>query len=252
MGYDLDGGMLGEDQRIGRRGVVGFALAQSRFLGQLAGSADQSNTAASEAMLYGGLIGGPWYAMGEIGFGRSLENMRRLLKLDAITAPVSSLSNGSYSVAYGESGYRLNLGELRLTPYANLQYARLSGDGFDELGADGFGLQAPGHTVGRWQAGAGLHADREWRFAAGTLSLSTRLLWQRAFALRGVAFDASFTALQQWMPLTGIGPSRYGGLIGETVAWNFNPRCSLQLDYRQQSGQNQSLRTVSADFRWSF
>lgn len=252
VGYDLDGGMVGEDERIGSRGVVGFALAQSRFLGQLAGSADQSNTAASGGMLYGGLVGGPWYAMAQVGFGRSLENMRRLLKLDAITAPVSSLSNGSYSVAYGEGGYRLNLGELRLTPYANLQYARLWGDGFDELGADGFGLQAPEHTVGRWQAGVGLHADREWQFAAGTLSLRTRLLWQRAFALRGVAFDASFAALQQWTPLTGIGPSRYGSLIGETLAWNFNPRSGLQLDYQQQAGQNDSVRTVSADFRWSF
>ncbi|HEV2268879.1 MAG TPA: S8 family serine peptidase [Steroidobacteraceae bacterium] len=252
VGYDLDGGMVGEDQRIGSRGVVGFALARSQFLGQLTGSADESNTAASEGMIYGGVIGGPWYAMGQVGFGRSLENMRRLLELNTIAVPVSSLSSGSYSVAYGESGYRLNLGALRLTPYANLQYARLWGDGFDELGADGFGLQAPGHTVGRWQAGAGLHADREWRFAAGTLSVHTRLLWQRAFAMRGVAFDASFAALQQWMPLTGIGPSRYGSLVGETVAWSFNPRSSLQLDYQQQSGQNDSVRTVSADFRWSF
>lgn len=252
VGYDLDGGMVGEDQRIGSRGLVGFALAQSRFLGELTGSADESDTAASEGMLYGGLIGGPWYAMGQVGFGRSLENMRRFLRLDTISAPVSSLSNGSYSVAYGESGYRLNLGAMRLTPYANMQHARLSGDGFDELGADGFGLQAPGHTVGRWQAGAGLHADRAWTFAAGTLSVRTRLLWQRAFAMRGVAFDASFAALQQWMPLTGIGPSRYGSLVGETVAWSFNARSRLQLDYQQQSGQNDSVRTVAADFHWSF
>ena len=252
VGYDLDGGMVGEEQRIGSRGVMGFALAQTRYLGQLTGSADESNTAASEGMLYGGLIGGPWYAMGQVGFGRSLENMRRLLKLATIAASVSSLSSGSYSVAYGESGYRVNLGALRLTPYASVHYARLWGDGFDELGADGFGLQAPGHTVARWQADAGLHADREWSFSAGTLSLRTRFSWQRAFAMRGVAFDASFAALQQWMPLTGIGPSRYGSLIAGTLAWSFDRRSSLQLDYQRQYGQNDSVRTISADFRWSF
>jgi len=252
VGYDLDGGMVGQDLRIGSRGVVGFALAQSRFIGQLTGSADESNTAASEGLLYGGLIGARWYAMGQVGFGRSLENMRRLLVLDTIAAPVVSLSNDSYSVAYGESGYRVNLGALRLTPYANLQYTQIRGDGFDELGADGFGLQAPAHTVGRWEAGAGLHADREWTLAGGTLNLRTRLLWQRTFAMRGVAFDASFTGLQQWMPLTGIGPSRYGSLVGETLAWSFNPRTRVQLDYQQQSGQNDSGRTISADFRWSF
>lgn len=251
VGYDLDGSMVGEDQRIGNRGVAGFALAQSQFLGQLAGSSDQSNTAASEGMLYGGFIGGPWYAMGQVGFGRSLENMRRVLVLDTTAVPVVSLSSGSYSVAYGESGYRLNLGALRLTPYANVQYAQIWGGSFDEVGADGFGLQAPAHTVGRWQAGAGLHADRQWSFAAGNLSLRTRLLWQRAFEMRGVAFDASFAALQQWMPLTGIGPARYGTVVGETLAWSFNARTTLQLDYQQQSGQNGFARTISANFCWS-
>jgi hypothetical protein len=98
--------------------------------------------------------------------------------------PVVSLSSGSCSVAYGESGYRLNLGAVRLTPYANLQYAQIWGDGFDELGADGFGLQAPGHTVSRWQAGAGLHADRQWSFnARSTLQLDyERQSGQNGFA----------------------------------------------------------------------
>lgn len=251
VGYDLDGGMVGEDQRIGSHGVVGFALAQTQFLGQLVGGSDESTTAASEGTLYGGLIGGSWYAMGQVGFGRSLENMRRVLVLDTTALPVVSLSSGSYSVAYGESGYRLDLGALRLTPYANLQYAQIRGDSFDELGADGFGLRAPGHTVSRWQAGAGLHADRQWSFAAGGLSLRTRLLWQRAFAMHGIAFDASFAALQQWMPLTGIGPSRYGAVLGETLAWSFNARSGLQLDYQQQSGQNGAGRTISANFHWS-
>jgi outer membrane autotransporter protein len=156
-------------------------------------------------------------------------------------------------VAYGESGYRLALGGLQLTPYVNLQYAQLGLDGFNESGANGFGLMSGTQKVTRWQAGAGMRGAHQWLFANGsTLSLQARLLWQQAFAMSGEQLDASFTGLQQWLPVGGIGLSRYGGLAGVTLDWNVSPRSSLALDYRQQVAQHVAAKQATLSYRWRF
>jgi len=253
VGFDLDGYMVGADARLGSGGVAGYAISQSRGLGRLAESADQGSSHALEGMFYGGVIHGAWYAMGRFGMGDYRQNMRRQLQLGTEFANVASSSNGDYGVAYGESGYRFALGGLRLTPYVNLQYAQLRLDGFSESGADGFGLQAGAQRVERWQAGAGMRVAHRWTLRdGGNLSLQGRLLWQRAFAMRGETLDASFTGLQQWAPVGGIGLSRYGGLAGLTLDWQASPHASLALDYQQQVDQHLRAKQATLSYRWHF
>ena len=253
VGFDLGGSLVGSDGRVGSHGVVGYAIGQSQGLGRLAESADQGSSHALEGMFYGGTIQGAWYAMGRFGMGRYREDMRRQLQLGDQFANVASYSNGRYGVAYGESGYRLALGGLSLTPYLNLQYAQLRLDGFSEGGAAGFGLTADAQTVTRWQAGAGLRATREWTLAnGGRFGLHGSLLWQRAFAMRGDLLDASFTGLQQWAPVGGIGLSRYGGLAGFGLDWRTTPRSSLALDYQQQMAQHLHAKQATLSYRWMF
>ncbi|GGY17574.1 serine protease [Rhodanobacter panaciterrae] len=253
VGYDLSGVMVGADQRIGSNGFAGYALSQSQGLGQLSESADHGYSHALEGMLYGGVIRGSWYTMGRFGFGDYRENMRRQLQLGGASAGVGSDSNGTYGVAYGESGYRLALGRTQVTPYVNLQYAQIQRDGFDELGADGFGLKSGAQTVSRWQAGVGLRAMREWTLAGGsTLSLQTRALWQQSFGLRGEVFDASFSGINQYAPLGGIGLSRYGGVVGTSLGWGITPRANLQLGYDQYLGQHQQAKMATLNFSWAF
>ncbi|OOG60418.1 autotransporter serine protease [Rhodanobacter sp. C03] len=253
VGYDLSGVMVGADQRIGSDGFAGYALSQSQGLGQLSESADHGYSHALEGMLYGGVIRGSWYTMGRFGFGDYREDMNRQLQLGGASAGVGSDSNGTYGVAYGESGYRLALGRTQVTPYVNLQYAQIQRDGFDELGADGFGLKSSAQTVSRWQAGVGLRASRDWTLAGGgTLSLQTRALWQQSFGLRGDVFDASFSGVNQYAPLGGIGLSRYGGVVGTSLGWGITPRANLQLGYDQYFGQSQQAKMATLNFSWAF
>jgi autotransporter-associated beta strand protein len=253
VGYDLSGMMVGADQRIGSAGFAGYALSRSQGLGRLAESADQGRSHAMEGMLYGGVIRGSWYTMGRFGVGSYRENMRRQLQLGDRYAGVASDSNGRYGVAYGESGYRLSLGRTQITPYVNLQYAQIRRGGFNEMGADGFGLKSDAQTVARWQGGAGLRAARGWTLAhGGSLSLQTHLAWQQSFGLRGEVFDASFSGINQYAPIGGIGLSRYGGVAGTSLDWNMTSRASLQLGYDQYFGQRQQARMATANFSWSF
>ncbi|WP_091334332.1 autotransporter serine protease [Frateuria terrea] len=248
VGVDLYGTLVGQDMRLGNNGVAGFALSQSQGLGRLAESADQGHSHALEAMLYGGLVRGNAYLMGRVGTGNYRETMRRNLELGPALAGVASDSHGRYDVAYGESGYRATLGRLTLTPYASLQYARIDSSGFNEPGAWGFGLKANARTIQRWQAGLGLRATREWNFAnGGSLDLQAHLAWQRAFAMSGDVFEASFTGIDQWAPLGGIGLSRYGGVAGVTLDWAMTPRAGLSfgLDHRFAQREQGSMATLA-------
>ena len=253
VGVDLSGTLVGQDMRIGSNGVAGFALSQSQGLGRLVETADQGSSHAVEGMLYGGLVHGNAYLMGRVGMGNFREAMRRNVLLGPAFAGVTSDSHGRYDVAYGESGYRTTLGRLTLTPYASLQYARIDSSGFNEPGAWGFGLKANAHAIERWQGGLGLRAARQWSLGGGgSLDLQARLAWQRAFATRGDAFEASFTGIDQWAPLGGIGLSRYGGMAGMTLDWTMSPRAGLTfgLDHRLAQREQGSMATLA--YRLSF
>ncbi|WP_449428060.1 S8 family serine peptidase [Rhodanobacter umsongensis] len=253
VGYDLSGIMVGADSRFGLNGVVGYAVSQSQGLGRLAESGDQGNSHALEGMLYGGVVDGNWYTMGRFGIGSYRENMQRELELGNDFSRVFSDSNGHYGLAYGESGYRITLGGMQLTPYVNLQYAQIQSDGFNEGGADGFGLMSDAQNIERWQAGVGMRAVHRWSFVGGTsLTWQTRLLWQRALAMHGEIPDASFTGLTQWAPVGGIGLSRYGGVAATSLNWSFSPKSSLQLDLEKDYDQYQDGNTAMVSYKLTF
>jgi outer membrane autotransporter protein len=253
VGYDLNGWMVGQDRKLGGNGVLGFAVSQSEDLGRLDEFADQGRSRAVEGMLYGGIVQNQWYAMGRLGVGSYREDMRRHLELGSDVESVASNANGTYDVAYGESGYRMQWGGVNVTPYMSLQYANIRTDGFDELGGEGFGLKAGAQGIERWQGGAGLRAGSDWSLAGGGhLSLQAHMQWQRAFSMRGDVLDASFAVLNQWAPVGGIGLSRYGGDAGLSLDWSLSPRASLSLGMDQYVAQHEHGKMDTLAYRLSF
>ncbi len=253
LGFQLNGSMIGGDRGFGNGGVVGYAISQSQGLGNLEQSADQGFSRALEGMIYGGFVQGNWYAMGRFGVGSDWQDTRRELILGGQTAGVSSFSNGRYDVVYSESGYRFNLGNWKLTPYADLEYANVERDGFDEQGGDGFGLMSGTQTIQRWQGGLGMRGSRQWNMANGTsLSLQARLLWQDAFAMHGVSPNASFTALQQFTPIEGIGLSRYGSVAGLSLDWRFSARSNLSFGVDEYDAQHEHATMGTMNYSLHF
>lgn len=107
--------------------------------------------------------------------------------------------------------------------------------------------------MSRRQAGVGLRTSREWTLADdGTLSLQTRALWQQSFGLRGEVFEASFSGINQYAPLGGIGLSRHGGVVGTSLGWAMTPRARLQLGYDRHFGQDRQAKMASLNFGWTF
>jgi uncharacterized protein with beta-barrel porin domain len=238
VGFQLNGSLVGGDRTFGNGAVLGYAISHSQGLGNLQQSADQGFSRALEGMVYGGIVHGNWYTMGRFGVGSDWQNTRRELLLGNQYAGVGSFSNGRYQVAYSESGYRFSAGAWKFTPYTDLEYANVERDGFNELGGAGFGLSSGAQTIQRWQAGVGLRGSRHWQLPNGSsLSLQGRFQWQDAFAMHGVMPSASFTALQQFMPINGIGLSRYGSIAGVSLNWRFSARSQLSLGADQYNAQ---------------
>ncbi|MGH8233769.1 MAG: S8 family serine peptidase [Rhodanobacteraceae bacterium] len=238
--FRSDGGIVGADFRVGTRALLGYAVGESRGYGQLDASWDNNQTWADHAMLYGGLLRGPWYATAQIGGGWFHEDMQRLLLLGGLAAPVGSGSSGSYMAGSLEGGYQFNAGGTRITPFVDVRYQRLDQGGFAEQGGYGFGLMADANTVGRLQTGVGLRAQRGWRLANGMwMQFDGSAAWRHALHQFGDAFDASFTGFDDWMPIDGIGLSRDESVVRAGLSLWPTRSFGLRLGFAHEQGQRQ-------------
>ncbi|MDR6936426.1 S8 family serine peptidase [Luteibacter sp. 3190] len=249
VGFQLNGGLAGNDIRIGSNGFAGVAFAQMQSNGQLSGNFDRQRNRSTESMLYAGSRGANWYGVGRLGFGNFRGNTQRLLRFGDQAAFAGGDNTGHYNVAYGEVGYRTDAGAFSLTPFANVQYASIRRDAFEETGGQGFGLSANGQTTSRWQAGFGLRAGASWFTSMGKLHLDAKLGWQNAFATKGEVFSARYTGIAQWAPVDGIGLSRRAGTAGMTLGWDVSDRTQVGFDVDQRFADRDHARSASATFR---
>ena len=253
VGFQLNGWLVGNDRQIGHSGVAGFAFGQSQGLQQLDQGYGRDNSRSTESMVYAGWLDGNWYTQGRVGFGQFRQDINRQLLLGYSTQGVSTRYSGNYSVAYGESGFYLNHGGTRITPFVDVEYASIDRGGFAEQGAGGFGLRSGGQALDRWQSGLGVRVDRRWDLGDGrAVKLGAHAQWQRTLASHGDVFDASFVGLQQWQPLTGIGLSRYGGLFGFRLDTTLSAHTALNFGYDYEMGQRVSGQMLSASLNVAF
>lgn len=252
VGFNLDGGLVGHDIRLGTNGFAGVAVAQMNSSGQLNGSFDRQRSHATQGMFYAGSRGENWYGVGQVGYGSFRGDMQRVLRFGDQATFAGTDLNGTYNSAYGEVGFRTNAGAFTLTPFANVQYASIRRDGFQENGGDGFGLAADGHTTSRWQAGFGLRAGGSWLTSVGKLQLNAKLGWQNAFATKGEVFAARYTGFAQWAPVEGIGLSRRAGTAGLNLSLDMSQRTQLGFDVDQRFADRDHSRSARATFRMNW
>lgn len=252
--FQLNGWLVGADQRLGANGIAGYAFGQSQADQRLNQRIDRTTSRDTEAMAYVGWLHGNSYVQGRIGFGSVNQDISRALLLGPSWQGVSTHYNGTYSVVYGESGLHFDAGGgTQFTPYVDVQYAQLRRNGFTEQGGYGFGLTAGANTLVRWQAGAGIRAARHLELSGGrSIDFTARAQWQQTLASSGDVFDASFVGMQDWQPLVGIGVSRYSGLFGVGMDAHLGSRSVLHLRVDDQFGQRVTARRIMARYTFTF
>ncbi|MEG2940696.1 MAG: S8 family serine peptidase [Thermomonas sp.] len=252
VGIDAAGEMVGNDWRVGSNAIVGIAmnrLEQSSWLGDFG---DRSRGRQRELQLYASAWHGDWYGQAQLSSGAFQRQMQRNLLLGAMQDAVATQLSGDYAGAFGEVGRRFEVGGIALTPYLGSEYVQIANDGFNEGGASGFGLRADAWDSRRWQGFAGMRAARGWRLGDADLRVDARAEWQRTLSAAGVAFDASYTGLEQWAPLQGIGLADRGSLLGAGVSANLGNRATFRFDLSRRSspvGDN-ALASLQAMYRF--
>lgn len=251
--FQLDGWLVGNDRSIGSTGVAGFAFGQSRGQQRLNRGFDRDSSRNTEMMLYAGWLDGNGYMMGRVGFGLSRQDVSRQLLLGYDTQGVGTRYDGRYSAVYAESGMHFGRPGSHLTPYIDVQYARVDRNGFAEQGAGGFGLRGSAQAQDRWQAGLGVRAGQHWELGHGrAVEVNARAQWQRTLGSHGDMFDASFVGLEQWQPLLGIGLSRHSSVFGVGLNATLSPRAALNFSYDREKGQYDTAQALSARLNLAF
>lgn len=253
MDFDLNGWMIGHDARLGGNGIIGFAASESQVTQRTDARGDESRGRTVAGQMYAGWIDAGRYAYARLGVGRFDQDVRRFLQLGSDYQGVWSDYAGRFSETYAEAGYRMDWRGAQVTPYLGTQYARIDRDAFSETGGSGFGLKANAHTTERWQAIAGLRAEREWRMPNGQdWMLSGRAEWRHTLSSQGDVFDASFVGIDQWQPLLGVGMADYHGLLGVSLWAPLSDRAALQFGFDRRLGGYQDAQVLSTQLRIGF
>jgi fibronectin-binding autotransporter adhesin len=251
--FQLDGWLVGSDRSIGSSGVAGFAFGQSRGQQRLDRSFDHDTSRNTEAMLYTGRLDGNGYMLGRVAFGHFQQDVSRQVLLGYSTQEAGTRYDGRYSTVYGESGMHFGRAGSHLTPFIDVQYARVGRNGFVEQGAGGFGLRSNAQMLDRWQAGFGVRARQHWELSHGrAVDVNAHAQWQRTLVSHGDMFDASFVGLEQWQPLLGIGLSRHSSLLGIGLDATLSRYTALNFSYDYERGQRNTAQALSAHLNVAF
>jgi len=153
--------------------------------------------------------------------------------------------------AFGELGYRIQVGRAAFEPYANLAHVRLKTDGFTETGGiaalsvDGDKVNTTFTTLGaRFSSDIDLGATRAiarggigWRHAFGDVDISTR----NAFVTGGDAFTVSGTPIDKDTALLEAG-----------LDFVITPQTTLGISYSGQVGSDAYQHGGNARFSVKF
>ena len=227
---DASGEMIGSDWRIGENVAMGLSTSRVQQSGWLGASGDRARGHQREVQAYAAAWHGPWQAQAQLASGGFDRQLQRNLRLGDLRDAVATQVSGSYDSATLQLGRHVDAGGVRLVPYVGTQYTRVRNDGFAETGQTGFGLRAHAWESTRWQGFAGLRAERG--FAVGGLHLraDARAEWQQLLGADGEAFAASFTGLDQFAPLQGMGLSRQQRVLGLGLSTAFARRGQFRFD----------------------
>ncbi|GKX53305.1 S8 family serine peptidase [Budvicia aquatica] len=246
LGYNMNGWVMGQDVFLDRNTFIGSTLSRSSTSGSLRGGSEQSNGTITEGSLYGGKIFDAYYVTGRIGSGYYDGQQKRNIQLGNQSFRADSDQGGSYFTAGSEIGYRIKKDGWQFTPYVDTQYISLKQDAFTESGASGFGLKANDQTTTRWQAGVGARTGYGWDVGhKQKLVLTASTHYQHAIAQDDGSYNASFTGVNQYMPLDGIALSRDVVMIGSGLEWMFSEALSMNMNYEQYFSDNQQSSSLN-------
>ena len=242
------GWMIGQDLPLGGGAFAGFSFGELHADTVAGDSFGRGRERQAETRAYAGRSSGAAYALVHAGGGRFDRDVQRDLYAGDAWQGVGTRYSGHHAAFGAEAGRHLRMGGVALTPWLGVDHVRIGSRGFREEGGEGFGLQARPWSARRSQAMAGLRASRHW----GGLGLHGHVEWQHVLAAGGLEVEASFTGIDSWSPLPGLGAERDGGLFGVGMEARLSDGALLTLGLDQRFGPRGAERMASLRYAIGF
>lgn len=249
---DANGWMMGTDARLGDRLTVGVALSQTDGYAYSDQRADREHNRQIEGQLYGAWNLGRGYLLGTLSVGR----MQRWTQRQLVLGDEAFGVDADYAQRYGtlglQGGLPVQLGNVRVTPYAGVQTVQLERGGFSESGAFGFGLSSDDSTLRASQGLLGARVVTDWRWGSRLWTLQGRAEWQHLLDQSGGDINARFTGLDVWAPIVGGGLDRDVGVFGFGLQTAFGRRGSFRFDLDTRNDHGQTWTNAMATWSTGF
>ena len=242
------GWLIGQDLALGGGAFAGFAFGELHADTVAGDGFGRGRERQAESRAYAGRMSGDGYALVHAGSGRFDRDVQRQLYAGDAWKGVGTRYSGHHAAFGAEAGRHLRVGGVELSPWLGVDHVRIDSDGFREDGGEGFGLEANAWSASRTQAMAGLRASRRWN----GLALHGHVEWQHVLASEGFEVEASFTGIDSWSPLPGVGAERHGGLFGIGMDARLSRGALLTLGLDQRFGPRGAERMASLRYAIGF
>ncbi|CAN7661093.1 autotransporter domain-containing protein [Bosea sp. LjRoot9] len=144
--------------------------------------------------------------------------------------------NAGTAQAFGELGYRIDLGKTAFEPFAGLAYVNLHTDGFSETGGAA-ALSARSGDTGIGYATLGLRASSSFALQGLDLTLRGGLAWRHALGEVSPSARLAFASASAFT-VAGIPIARDAALVEAGLDLAIGPSASLGLSYTGQLAQD--------------
>lgn len=241
--------VLGGDTAVGNQARAGLAVAHtdSRF------DDNRSNRVRADGYhlaAYASSQQGTWALRG--GMTQSWYQLDTRRRLGSVAHPSARSESRSQALQlFAEAGYGMELGTLRLEPYAGLSRAWLRQSGFSEDNAV-FGLHADRSRDAVTFSTLGLRSGLVLQGENGrSIQMSAGLGWRHAFGNVRPARDLRFATGQSYS-VVGAGLARNALLADVGLSWAAGQHGRIGFEYAGQIAGSTYEHAVQANLRWAF
>jgi outer membrane autotransporter protein len=229
---------FGADTRLTEATLVGGALTYaSTNLDQrdfLSGSGNDLDS--YQATGYASQDFGAWYLEGMLAYGQQRYKSHRDTMISGVAA---ANYDGDMWAARIVAGLPLPFGEkMVVTPFASLEYNRMTQDGYQESGAGALDLRVDSNSAERVRSGLGVRLAGETDIGHSTVRPSIHIQWLHDFKNDGIATTANFTGGGAAFTTPGQKIADDSGNIGGSLLFVVakNTAVSVNYDYEGSSG----------------
>ncbi|MCI3206280.1 MULTISPECIES: autotransporter-associated beta strand repeat-containing protein [Pandoraea] len=187
-------------------------------------------------------------------YGWQQISSQRAIAIGAVAQTARAKYDAAVWQVFGEAAWRMDAGRVSVEPFANVAYARVRTDAFDESGSIA-ALHADAQTQGITFSTAGLRGEIPFGIgmgvaASGRLRLSAG--WRHAYGANAPDMRLAFSGTSAGFTVAGVPIARDAAVVSAGVDAFVGRAVTLGVSYAGQFGGKVSDNSVFGNVNWRF